>query len=159
MQSDDENIVRKCFTCITNIISLISGIITIFSFYGYNNTKQITFIILGISFISLTIFLFINRNKISQHLELKYRKLNKKIRKIQKQKHKLFYESQKATNDFYDTYDSKSIIEFLDFIICNGCSHDVEFAMQFKRKLGDDSILIEDILIFNDLYHIYKNIP
>lgn len=57
----------KLITYIGNIISFISGILTILSFYGYKGTKQTTYIFIGIFLIILTAFLFVNKNKISKY--------------------------------------------------------------------------------------------
>ncbi len=64
----DQNSAKiKIVTYIGNTISFVSGILTILSFYGYNNTKHITFIIIGILSAIFTIILFFNRNKISKY--------------------------------------------------------------------------------------------
>lgn len=58
----------KLLNYIGNIISFTSGIITILSFYGYQNTKNVTLIFFGIIFILLTIFLFLNRYKMAKYI-------------------------------------------------------------------------------------------
>lgn len=57
----------KLIAFIENIISLISGILTILSFYGYKDTKRLIYIFIGIFLIITTVFIFINKNKISKY--------------------------------------------------------------------------------------------
>lgn len=69
MKHSDENSAKiKIINYIGNIISFISSGLTILSFYGYQGTKQITFILLGILLTFVTILLFINKYKISKYL-------------------------------------------------------------------------------------------
>lgn len=157
MQPDEHNTIKKYISYFVNIISLISGIITILSFYGYTNTRHLTFIILGIMFIILTIFIFVNRERISQRLELKYRKFNKQVYKNLKKQVKLNEKNVKLTKDFYNTYDAKSVIELLDYISCNGGFHDQEIVHRIKTNFENRNLSAEDVYLFNEFYHQYKN--
>lgn len=158
MQPDENNTIKKWINYFVNIISILGGIITILSFYGYNNTRQLTFIILGTLFIILTIFIFVNRNKISQRLEIKYRKFNKQANKTIKMQYKLSEENLKLLDNFYEAYDKKSIYEILDYINYYGNTHDRKMAEQFKSNYESANLGTEDILMFNNLYYKYKNI-
>ena len=54
----------KLIALIGDILSLISGILTILSFYGYKDTKRLTYIFIGSFWIIITVTLFKNKNKI-----------------------------------------------------------------------------------------------
>ncbi len=57
----------KLIALIGDILSLISGILAILSFYGYKDTKRLTYIFIGSFWIVITATLFKNKNKISKY--------------------------------------------------------------------------------------------
>lgn len=156
MPSSENNVIRKFFNYVLNIISLIGSIITILSFYGYNNAKQFTFILLGILFLTLTIFIFLHRDKMSEDLELKYRKLNKQLNKNIKMKFKLYDKNRKLLNEFYDAYDAESVAVLLNHVSCYGHHYEIEMLKNFKENFENKELSTIDICNFIDLYHKYK---
>lgn len=157
MQQDENLSIKKYINYFVNIISVISGIITILSFYGYNNTKHITFVLFGILFIILTISLFVNRKKISQRLEIKYKKFTKQTQKILMSEAKNMIKQEKLVQNFYELYDRKTIEDFLDILEINGNCLQKEFVVKFRYSLKHSTLNIHDICVFNDLYHAYNN--
>lgn len=157
MQSDENTLIKKYINYFVNTISLISGVITILSFYGYNNTKHLTFIILGILFVILTIFLFVNRKKISQRLEIKYKKFTKQTEKLLMSESKNMMKQEKLIQNFYELYDRKTIEDFLNILESKGHPGHKEFAVRFRYNLDQDNLSIHDICTFNDVFQAYKD--
>lgn len=157
MQPNENTLIKKYINYFVNIISAISGIITILSFYGYNNTKHITFVIFGILFIILTVSLFVNRKKISQRLEIKYKKFTKQTEKLLMSETKNMVKQEKLIQNFYKVYDKKSIEDFLNILESKGRFGYKEFAVRFRHNLEHSTLDVHDIYLFNDLYNKYKD--
>lgn len=157
MQPDENTSIKKYINRFVNIISLISSVITILSFYGYNNTKHLTFILLGTLFIILTISLFANREKISQRLEIKYKKFTKQTEKLLMSESKNMMKQKKLIQNFYELYDRKTIEDFLNILESKGHPGHKEFAVRFRYNLDKDNINIHDICTFNDIFQAYKD--
>lgn len=68
ISKNDNSAKIKFITYVSNIISFISSVFTIASFYGYANKKENLYIIIGIALFILTIIIFFNRYSISKRI-------------------------------------------------------------------------------------------